>query len=145
MTGDIVGSLRCDCGIQLEKSLEAVAAQGCGVVVYVRGHEGRGIGLSHKIRAYALQEGGLDTVDANTVQGLPVDSRNYGSAAQILTALGIRRVRLLTNNPEKSRDLRRHGIQIAQRVALPVAENPHNRRYLRTKRDRMGHDLPAAI
>lgn len=145
LTGDIVGSLRCDCGIQLEKSLEAIAAQGCGVVVYLRGQEGRGIGLGHKVRAYALQEDGLDTVDANTVQGLPIDSRTYVSAAQILTELGIHRVRLLTNNPEKCRDLHRHGLQITERVAVPVVENPHNRRYLRTKRDRMGHDLPAAI
>ncbi|QJY47552.1 bifunctional 3,4-dihydroxy-2-butanone-4-phosphate synthase/GTP cyclohydrolase II [Pseudonocardia broussonetiae] len=139
LTGDILGSLRCDCGAQLEQALRAIAEEGCGAVVYLRGHEGRGIGLAHKIRAYALQEEGLDTVDANTAQGLPVDSRSYGTGAQILTDLGVRRIRLITNNPAKYGGLGGHGLEIVGRVALPVAENPHNVRYLRTKRDRMGH------
>ncbi|MBW0111849.1 bifunctional 3,4-dihydroxy-2-butanone-4-phosphate synthase/GTP cyclohydrolase II [Pseudonocardia sp. KRD-182] len=139
LTGDILGSLRCDCGAQLEQALRAIADEGCGAVVYLRGHEGRGIGLAHKIRAYALQEEGLDTVDANTAQGLPVDSRSYGTGAQILTDLGVRRIRLITNNPAKYGGLGGHGLEIVGRVALPVTENPHNVRYLRTKRDRMGH------
>jgi 3,4-dihydroxy 2-butanone 4-phosphate synthase/GTP cyclohydrolase II len=139
LTGDILGSLRCDCGSQLEQALRAVASEGCGAVVYLRGHEGRGIGLGHKIRAYALQETGLDTVDANTAQGLPVDSRSYGIGAQILTDLGIERLRLMTNNPAKYGGLDGHGLQIVQRVPLPFAANPHNVRYLRTKRERMGH------
>ena len=141
LTGDILGSLRCDCGVQLEQALRAVAAEGCGAVVYLRGHEGRGIGLGHKIRAYALQEQGLDTVDANTAQGLPVDSRQYGVGAQILADLGIRRIRLITNNPAKYGGLDGYGLQIVGRVALPSIETGHNVRYLRTKRDRLGHTL----
>lgn len=141
LTGDILGSLRCDCGAQLEQALKAIAAEGCGVVVYLRGHEGRGIGLGHKIRAYALQEAGLDTVDANTVQGLPVDSRSYGVGAQILGDLGIRRLRLITNNPAKYGGLDGHGLEIVSRVGLPAVETPHNVRYLRTKRERMHHEL----
>jgi 3,4-dihydroxy 2-butanone 4-phosphate synthase/GTP cyclohydrolase II len=141
LTGDILGSLRCDCGSQLEQALRSIAAEGCGAVVYVRGHEGRGIGLAHKIRAYALQEEGLDTVDANTALGLPVDSRNYGTGAQILSDLGIRRLRLMTNNPAKYGGLDGHGLQIVGRVGMASAENPHNVRYLRTKRERMGHLL----
>jgi 3,4-dihydroxy 2-butanone 4-phosphate synthase/GTP cyclohydrolase II len=123
----------------LEQALRSIAAEGCGAVVYVRGHEGRGIGLAHKIRAYALQEEGLDTVDANTALGLPVDSRNYGTGAQILSDLGIRRLRLMTNNPAKYGGLDGHGLQIVGRVGMASAENPHNVRYLRTKRERMGH------
>ena len=142
LTGDIVASLRCDCGSQLEHSLQTIAAEGCGAVIYLRGHEGRGIGLGHKIRAYALQEEGLDTVDANLAQGLPVDSRCYGIGSQILTDLGIERLRLMTNNPAKYGGLDGHGLQIVARVPLPSASNPHNVRYLRTKRDRMGHRLP---
>lgn len=141
LTGDIIGSLRCDCGSQLEQSLKAVAAEGTGLVVYLRGHEGRGIGLAHKIHAYALQERGLDTVEANTAQGLPVDARNYIAGVQILDALGISRVRLITNNPDKSASLRRLGVQLVERVDLPVAVTAHNVRYLRTKRERMGHVL----
>jgi 3,4-dihydroxy 2-butanone 4-phosphate synthase/GTP cyclohydrolase II len=141
LTGDILGSLRCDCGGQLEQALAAVAAEGVGAVVYLRGHEGRGIGLGHKIRAYALQEQGLDTVDANTAQGLPVDSRSYGVGAQILGDLGATRIRLITNNPAKYGGLEGYGLTIAGRVALPVVETAHNVRYLRTKRDRMGHAL----
>jgi 3,4-dihydroxy 2-butanone 4-phosphate synthase/GTP cyclohydrolase II len=146
LTGDILGSLRCDCGGQLEQALSAIAAEGCGAVVYLRGHEGRGIGLGHKIRAYALQEQGLDTVDANTVQGLPADSRSYGVGAQVLGDLGATRIRLITNNPAKFGGLEGYGLTVVGRVALPVVETPHNVRYLRTKRERMGHqiDLPVA-
>ena len=141
LTGDIIGSLRCDCGGQLEQALTAVAAEGVGAVVYLRGHEGRGIGLGHKIRAYALQEKGLDTVDANTALGLPVDSRSYGVGAQILADLGATRIRLITNNPAKYRGLDGHGLTVVGRVGLPVVETAHNIRYLRTKRERMGHEL----
>ncbi|MGY1812237.1 bifunctional 3,4-dihydroxy-2-butanone-4-phosphate synthase/GTP cyclohydrolase II [Blastococcus sp. SYSU D00820] len=141
LTGDILGSRRCDCGAQLEQALRAIADEGVGVVVYLRGHEGRGIGLAHKIRAYALQEEGLDTVDANTAQGLPSDSRTYGVGAQILGDLGITRMRLITNNPAKYGGLDGHGLSIVERVALPTSVTPDNVRYLRTKRDRMGHAL----
>ncbi|OZM80782.1 bifunctional 3,4-dihydroxy-2-butanone-4-phosphate synthase/GTP cyclohydrolase II [Pseudonocardia sp. MH-G8] len=141
LTGDIIGSLRCDCGAQLEQAMRAIAAEGAGVVVYLRGHEGRGIGLAHKIRAYALQETGLDTIDANTAQGLPVDSRSYGTGAQILADLGITRLRLITNNPAKYGGLDGYGLHILDRVALPTTTSPHNLRYLRTKQDRMGHVL----
>jgi 3,4-dihydroxy 2-butanone 4-phosphate synthase/GTP cyclohydrolase II len=141
LTGDIIGSLRCDCGAQLEQAMRAIAAEGAGAVVYLRGHEGRGIGLAHKIRAYALQESGLDTVDANTAQGLPVDSRSYGTGAQILADLGITRLRLITNNPAKYGGLDGYGLHILDRVGLPATPGPHNLRYLRTKQDRMGHDL----
>jgi 3,4-dihydroxy 2-butanone 4-phosphate synthase / GTP cyclohydrolase II len=144
LTGDILGSLRCDCGAQLEQALAEIAAEGCGAVVYLRGQEGRGIGLGHKIRAYALQEAGLDTVDANTAQGLPVDSRSYGVGAQIVGELGIRRLRLITNNPAKYGGLEGYGLDIVGRVALPVVATPHNVRYLRTKRERMHHELVLA-
>ncbi|SFL44192.1 bifunctional 3,4-dihydroxy-2-butanone-4-phosphate synthase/GTP cyclohydrolase II [Geodermatophilus ruber] len=141
LTGDILGSLRCDCGGQLEQALRAIADEGTGVVVYLRGHEGRGIGLAHKIRAYALQEQGLDTVDANTAQGLPADSRSYGVGAQILGDLGINRLRLITNNPAKYGGLDGYGLAVVGRVALPTVVTAHNVRYLRAKRDRMGHQL----
>jgi 3,4-dihydroxy 2-butanone 4-phosphate synthase / GTP cyclohydrolase II len=141
LTGDIIGSLRCDCGAQLEQALRAIAAEGAGAVVYLRGHEGRGIGLAHKIRAYALQESGLDTVDANTAQGLPVDSRSYGTGAQILADLGITRLRLITNNPAKYGGLDGYGLEILDRVGLPAGASPHNLRYLRTKQERLGHLL----
>jgi 3,4-dihydroxy 2-butanone 4-phosphate synthase/GTP cyclohydrolase II len=144
LTGDILGSLRCDCGGQLEQALRAIAAEGVGAVVYLRGHEGRGIGLAHKIRAYALQEQGLDTVDANTAQGLPVDSRSYGVGAQILGELGVNRLRLITNNPAKYGGLDGYGLTIVGRIAQPAVVTPHNVRYLRTKRDRMGHLQPPA-
>jgi 3,4-dihydroxy 2-butanone 4-phosphate synthase / GTP cyclohydrolase II len=143
LTGDILASMRCDCGTQLELALRAIAAEGCGVLVYLRGHEGRGIGLGHKIRAYALQEQGAGTVDANIIQGLAVDSRSYGIGAQILGDIGVRRMRLMTNNPAKYGGLEGYGLQITSRVALPTIETPHNVRYLRTKRERMGHILPA--
>jgi 3,4-dihydroxy 2-butanone 4-phosphate synthase/GTP cyclohydrolase II len=142
LTGDVFGSLRCDCGPQLEASLAAVAAEGRGVVLYVRGHEGRGIGLLHKLQAYQLQDGGADTVEANLSLGLPADARDYGTGAQILVDLGIRTMRLLTNNPAKRAGLAGYGLRIVGRVSLPVQANPENLHYLRTKRDRMGHHLP---
>ncbi len=141
LTGDVLGSLRCDCGTQLDAALAAVAAEGRGVVVYVRGHEGRGIGLMHKLHAYQLQEAGADTVDANLALGMPADARDYGTGAQILRDLGVRSMRLLTNNPTKRAALEGYGLEIVDRVALPVRPNPENLHYLRTKRDRMGHDL----
>jgi 3,4-dihydroxy 2-butanone 4-phosphate synthase / GTP cyclohydrolase II len=142
LTGDAFGSLRCDCGPQLEAALAAVAAQGRGVVLYVRGQEGRGIGLLHKLQAYELQDRGADTVDANLRLGLPADARDYGTGAQILADLGVRTMRLLTNNPAKRAGLEGYGLSIVARVPLPVRANQHNLRYLRVKRDRMGHDLP---
>jgi 3,4-dihydroxy 2-butanone 4-phosphate synthase / GTP cyclohydrolase II len=139
LTGDLFGSYRCDCGTQLDDALRLVAAEGRGVVVYLRGHEGRGIGLGHKLRAYNLQDDGLDTVDANLQLGLPVDSRDYGIGAQILMELGVREMRLMTNNPAKYRGLEGYGLQIVERVSLPNHETSDNVAYLRTKRRRMGH------
>ncbi|MCU0266157.1 MAG: bifunctional 3,4-dihydroxy-2-butanone-4-phosphate synthase/GTP cyclohydrolase II [Actinomycetia bacterium] len=142
LTGDVFGSLRCDCGPQLEAALAAVAAEGRGVVLYVRGHEGRGIGLVHKLQAYQLQDAGSDTVDANLELGLPADARDYGTGAQILADLGVRSMRLLTNNPAKRAGLEGYGLRVVGRVSLPVHATRHNLRYLETKRDRMGHELP---
>ena len=140
LTGDTFGSQRCDCGPQLERSLERVAAEG-GVVVYLRGHEGRGVGLVSKLRAYALQDRGFDTVDAQTALDLPVDAREYAAGAAILTSLGVDAVRLLTNNPAKVTALRALGLEVAAVERLHIVPTPSNRDYLRTKRDRMGHDL----
>jgi 3,4-dihydroxy 2-butanone 4-phosphate synthase / GTP cyclohydrolase II len=142
LTGDVFGSLRCDCGTQLDASLAAVAAEGRGVVLYVRGHEGRGIGLVHKLQAYQLQDAGADTVEANLRLGLPADARDYGTGAQILVDLGVRTMRLLTNNPAKRAGLEGYGLRIIGRVPLPVHQTRDNTAYLLTKRDRMGHDLP---
>lgn len=142
LTGDVFHSLRCDCGPQLETSLERIRDEGRGVVVYLRGHEGRGIGLLSKLRAYELQEQGRDTLDANLELGLPADARDYGAGAQILQDLGVRSVRLMTNNPDKTDALVRHGLRVSGREPMPVQAGEHNLRYLRTKRDRMGHDLP---
>jgi 3,4-dihydroxy 2-butanone 4-phosphate synthase/GTP cyclohydrolase II len=141
LTGDALGSLRCDCGPQLHTALAKIAAEGTGVVVYLRGHEGRGIGLGHKIRAYALQEDGHDTVDANLELGLPVDSREYGIGAQILVDLGVTTMRLMTNNPSKYGGLEGFGLNIVERVALESRPTEFNIEYLRTKRERMGHLL----
>ena len=140
LTGDAFGSLRCDCGPQLERSLERVAAEG-GVLVYLRGHEGRGVGLLSKLQAYALQDTGFDTVDAQLELDLPVDAREYAAGAAILAALGLGPVRLLTNNPAKVDALRGYGIEVTAVEGLSIAPNAANRAYLRTKRDRMGHDL----
>jgi 3,4-dihydroxy 2-butanone 4-phosphate synthase/GTP cyclohydrolase II len=141
LTGDVFGSLRCDCGPQLQAALSRVAAEGRGVVLYMRGHEGRGIGLLHKLQAYQLQDQGRDTIDANLDLGLPADARDYGTGAQILADLGISSMRLLTNNPAKRAGLEGYGLTVVGRVPLPVRPHPENVRYLRTKRDRMGHLL----
>lgn len=140
LTGDVFGSLRCDCGNQLSGSLDAIAAEGAGVVVYLRGQEGRGIGLGAKMRAYALQERGFDTVEANVMLGLPIDSRKYWAAA-ILRDLRVTRTRLITHNPEKVDRLAESGIEVAGVQRLPTRVNPHNCRYLAVKRDRLGHAL----
>jgi len=140
LTGDILGSLRCDCGPQLQAAMTAVAQEGRGVILYLRGHEGRGIGLMHKLQAYQLQDSGRDTVDANLDLGLPADARDYGIGAQILSDLGVRSMRLLSNNPAKRAGLEGYGLSIAERVPLVVAPNEHNARYLATKAARMGHD-----
>jgi 3,4-dihydroxy 2-butanone 4-phosphate synthase/GTP cyclohydrolase II len=145
LTGDVFSSRRCDCGPQLHAALRRVAAEGRGVVLYMRGHEGRGIGLLHKLQAYELQDGGADTVDANLELGLPADARDYGTGAQILADLGVRTMRLLTNNPAKRAGLEGYGLAITERVALEIAPNSDNVQYLRTKRDRMGHDLPGSL
>ncbi|QOV39673.1 bifunctional 3,4-dihydroxy-2-butanone-4-phosphate synthase/GTP cyclohydrolase II [Streptomyces ferrugineus] len=142
LTGDVFHSLRCDCGPQLRAALERIQDEGRGVVVYLRGHEGRGIGLMSKLRAYELQERGRDTLDANLELGLPADARDYGAGARILADLGVRSVRLLTNNPDKTAALLGHGIEVTEREPMPVTAGEHNLTYLRTKRDRMGHDLP---
>ena len=140
LTGDVLGSLRCDCGQQLDAALELIARADSGVLLYLR-QEGRGIGLANKIRAYALQDTGLDTVDANLALGLPVDDREYVSAAAMLRHLGVRQVRLLTNNPPKRRALEQQGLTVVERVPLVVPPNPLNLAYLRTKAARMGHSL----
>ncbi|WP_244927849.1 bifunctional 3,4-dihydroxy-2-butanone-4-phosphate synthase/GTP cyclohydrolase II [Nocardioides sp. W7] len=142
LTGDVFGSSRCDCGPQLDEALERIVAEGRGVVVYLRGHEGRGIGLVAKLQAYQLQDGGRDTVDANLDLGLPADARHYGAATQVLKDLKIDSVRLMTNNPDKVSNLEDYGISVAERVPLTPHPNDHNIAYLLTKRDRMGHVLP---
>jgi 3,4-dihydroxy 2-butanone 4-phosphate synthase / GTP cyclohydrolase II len=139
LTGDVFGSARCDCGDQLDLALWRIAEAGRGVVLYIEEHEGRGIGIVHKIRAYGLQDLGRDTVEANEELGFPPDLRDYGIGAQVLTDLGVRRVRLMTNNPHKYAGLVGHGLEITERVSLEVPPNDHNISYLQTKRDRMGH------
>ena len=139
LTGDILASMRCDCGSQLHSALEAIAKEGAGVLVYLRGHEGRGIGIGHKIAAYSLQDEGHDTVDANLELGLPVDSREYGIGAQILVELGVTKMRLITNNPRKIGGLSGYGLEIVERVSSLDGANPENLAYLRTKQQRLGH------
>ena len=139
LTGDVFASLRCDCGFQLDEALRRIAEEGRGVVLYMRGHEGRGIGLMHKLAAYALQERGRDTVEANLDLGFPEDDRDYGAGAQILADLGVASIRLLTNNPAKRAGIEGGGLQIVERVPLLAGENHHNRRYLRTKAAKLGH------
>ncbi len=141
LTGDVFGSYRCDCGVQLDAAMAAIAEEGLGVVVYLRGHEGRGIGLGHKIRAYGLQEQGHDTVTANEALGLPIDSREYGIGAQILNDLGVTTMRLMTNNPAKYGGLEGFGLEITGRVPVLSVPNPENEAYLRTKQEKMGHLL----
>ncbi|KAB1657059.1 GTP cyclohydrolase II [Pseudoclavibacter sp. CFCC 13796] len=144
LTGEVLGSQKCECGPQLHAALRMIDARG-GVVIYLRGHEGRGIGLLEKLRAYRLQEQGLDTVDANRALGHADDEREYGAAVAILGDLGIDHVRLLTNNPLKRTDLEQHGITVTDQVPLVVGETEFNQGYLETKRDRMGHILPADL
>jgi 3,4-dihydroxy 2-butanone 4-phosphate synthase / GTP cyclohydrolase II len=139
LTGDVFGSRRCDCGPQLAAAMSRINDEGRGVVVYLRGHEGRGIGIGHKIRAYSLQDEGLDTVDANLKLGLPVDNREYGIGAQILAELGVHRLRLMTNNPAKYGGIAGYGLSVVERVPLAALATAENVEYLRTKRDRMGH------
>lgn len=140
LTGDALGSRRCDCGEQLDAALATIAAEGRGVLVYVRGHEGRGIGLLAKLEAYALQDSGVDTVDANLRLGYPADARDYADAAEILRDLGVTRVRLMSHNPDKAAKLEALGIEVVTRQPLPVLDRPENAFYLATKRARMGHD-----
>jgi len=141
LTGDVFGSLRCDCGQQLDQALARIGEAGRGVVLYIRGHEGRGIGLLHKLAAYRLQDEGLDTVDANVNLGLPVDSRDYGVGAQILYELGVRSMRLMTNNPTKRAGIEGYGLSILEQIPLSVEANDENREYLQTKVNRLGHQL----
>ncbi len=141
LTGDALGSLRCDCGAQLQESLRLISESDGGAVIYLRGQEGRGIGLANKIRAYALQDAGQDTVDANTALGFAADARDYAVAAQILKTLGVSRVNLLSNNPHKEKDLQRYGIAVAKRLPLIIPPNPFNAGYLTTKREKFGHIL----
>ena len=141
LTGDVFGSRRCDCGPQLATAMQMIDEAGAGVIVYLRGHEGRGIGIGHKIRAYSLQDEGFDTVDANTELGLPVDSREYGIGAQILADLGVRELKLMTNNPAKYGGLGGYGLTVVERVSLNTVPTPENEAYLRTKRERMGHHI----
>jgi len=146
LTGDVFSSLRCDCGSQLDRALSMIGEEGRGIVLYVRGHEGRAIGLTHKLRAYELQDQGRDTVEANLELGFPADQRDYGIGAQILTDLGVRTMRLLTNNPEKRAGLEGYGLAIDERISLQGTSTPENFEYLRTKREKMGHliDMPDA-
>jgi 3,4-dihydroxy 2-butanone 4-phosphate synthase/GTP cyclohydrolase II len=141
LTGDVFGSMRCDCGLQLDLAMETIAEEGAGVVVYLRGHEGRGIGLGHKIRAYTLQDQGRDTVEANVELGFPADSREYGIGSQMLVDLGLSTMRIMTNNPSKYGGLEGYGLEIVERVPLHVLPNEENIRYLRTKQEKMGHLL----
>ncbi len=149
LTGDVFGSLRCDCGSQLERALELIGEEGRGIVLYVRGHEGRAIGLTHKLRAYELQDHGRDTVEANLELGFAADQRDYGIGAQILVDLGVKTMRLLTNNPDKRAGLEGYGLAIDERIPLLGRQTPENIDYLRTKREKMGHllevpDVPEA-
>jgi 3,4-dihydroxy 2-butanone 4-phosphate synthase/GTP cyclohydrolase II len=141
LTGDVFGSMRCDCGLQLDAAMELIAREGTGVIVYLRGHEGRGIGLGHKIRAYTLQDQGRDTVEANVELGFPIDSREYGIGSQMLVDLGVSTMRIMTNNPAKYGGLEGYGLEIVERVPLHVLPNAENIRYLRTKQEKLGHLL----
>jgi len=141
VTGDVFGSQRCDCGAQLQKAIEMIAAEGAGAVLYIRHHEGRGIGLLDKLRAYSLQDGGMDTVEANEALGHPPDKRDYGIGSQILYDLGIRRMRLLTNNPRKFYGLEGYGLEIVEQIPIVIPPNRYNERYLRTKKEKLGHLL----
>jgi 3,4-dihydroxy 2-butanone 4-phosphate synthase/GTP cyclohydrolase II len=140
LTGDVFGSKRCDCGGQLHDAMGMVEKAGKGVVIYMN-QEGRGIGLLNKLRAYELQEKGMDTVDANLHLGFKMDERDYGVGAQILRDLNVRKIRLMTNNPKKRAGLKGYGLEIIENVPIEPHSNPHNEKYLRTKRDKMGHEI----
>lgn len=143
MTGDLFGAMRCECGDQLDAALDRIVAEGSGILIYLRGHEGRGIGLVAKVRTHVLQdEQGLDTLDSATTLGLPVDVRDYSPAARVLKHLRVTSVRLMSNNPDKIESLEANGIEVADRVPHLMRPNPHNIGYLTAKRDRLGHDLP---
>jgi 3,4-dihydroxy 2-butanone 4-phosphate synthase/GTP cyclohydrolase II len=144
LTGDVFGSMRCDCGVQLDRAMARIAAEGEGVVVYLRGHEGRGIGLGHKLRAYKLQEQGRDTVEANLELGFPADSREYGIGAQILVDLGVTTMRLMTNNPAKYGGIEGYGLEIVNREPMHTEPNQENIAYLRAKQQKLGHLLEIA-
>ncbi len=139
LTGDVFGSKRCDCGAQLNLAMEKIAEEGEGVLLYLRGQEGRGIGLGHKLHAYRLQDQGDDTVEANLKLGLPIDSREYGIGAQILSDLGLSTIRLMTNNPAKYSGLSAYGLSVTERIPLVTSLTEENRRYLQTKKEKMGH------
>jgi 3,4-dihydroxy 2-butanone 4-phosphate synthase/GTP cyclohydrolase II len=141
LTGDVFGSLRCDCGDQLEKAMELIALEGSGVILYIKHHEGRGIGLVDKLRAYSLQDSGMDTVEANEALGHPADKRDYGIGAQILYDLGVRKMRILTNSPRKYHGVEGIGLEVVEQVPIQIESNPHNERYLKTKKDKLGHLL----
>ena len=140
LTGDVFGSDRCDCGDQLSEAMQMIEKEGKGALIYLR-QEGRGIGLTNKLHAYALQEQGLDTVEANVKLGLPADKRDYGIGCQILRDLGLRKIRILTNNPKKILGIEGYGLQIVEEVPIRIEPNEHNRKYLQTKKDKMGHTL----
>jgi 3,4-dihydroxy 2-butanone 4-phosphate synthase / GTP cyclohydrolase II len=144
LTGDVFGSLRCDCGTQLDRAMELIGEEGRGIVLYVRGHEGRAIGLTHKLRAYELQDQGRDTVEANLELGFSADQRDYGIGAQILVDLGVQTMRLLTNNPDKRAGLEGYGLAIEERIPLQTEPTPQNIGYLRTKAEKLGHMLDVA-
>jgi 3,4-dihydroxy 2-butanone 4-phosphate synthase/GTP cyclohydrolase II len=141
LTGDVFGSLRCDCGPQLQAAMDLIAAEGSGVVLYIGNHEGRGIGLLGKLQAYNLQDDGLDTVEANEALDQPADSRDYGTGHQILYDLGVRRMRLLTNNPRKLIGIEGYGLEVVEQLPIKIEPNPYNERYLRTKKEKLGHNL----
>ena len=141
LTGDVFGSLRCDCGSQLRRAMELIAEEGSGVILYIKHHEGRGIGLVEKLRAYAMQDSGLDTVEANEALGHPADRREYGIGSQILFDLGVRKMRILTNNPRKYHGVEGIGLEVVEQVPIRISANPYNERYLQTKKEKMGHLL----